>query len=283
MVVKTHNGQFVRLDTPGIIIHLTSTYGCTGSLESLVSPKHEFTFISNDYINNYRTELFRTNDEINNFARFLGQLNITEFLQVNISDTHFINVSQLQSTQWAYLIPELNEMIRQPFIVEDCCCNEFNTLVAPSNNTLADISLCTKLLIYLDRYHAAFSRYYTASVISLDQLKSGRRRSEKSIPSTFCLALKQYAWIPIEGSKLAKSDDVYCLHPKSETLFFHRYVPHLDQAKLSLNNRDFISNILGLKEHVLPMTMFEIFMKWSCGFDHDTLETLLRETNHLDM
>ncbi len=87
MIIKTRSNTFVRLDTSGIIIHLTSTYGCTRSLEFLVSSKHEFIFISDDYINNYRTELFRTNDEINNFVRFLGQLNITEFLQVNITDT----------------------------------------------------------------------------------------------------------------------------------------------------------------------------------------------------
>jgi hypothetical protein len=195
----------------------------------------------------------------------------------------FINISQLQTTQWAYLIPELDEMIRQPFIVEDCCCNEFNTLVAPSNNATDDIDLYTKLLIHLDRYHATFSRYYTASVIVIDQVKSKRRRPDKCIPSTFCLSLRKHAWIPIEGGKLAKPDDVYCLHPKSETLFFHRYVPHLDRAKLSLNNREFILSILGLKEHVLPMTMFEIFMKWSCDFDRDVLRTLLSETNQLDM
>ncbi|CAF4887938.1 unnamed protein product [Rotaria sp. Silwood2] len=87
MVIKTHSGQFVRLDTPGTIIHLASTYGCTKSLESLISPKHEFTFISDDYINNYRNELFRTKDDINNFVRFLGQLNIIESLQTNITDT----------------------------------------------------------------------------------------------------------------------------------------------------------------------------------------------------
>jgi hypothetical protein len=95
--------------------------------------------------------------------------------------------------------------------------------------------------------------------------------------------LRQHVWIPIEGDKLAKSDDVYCLHPKSETFFFHRYVPHFDQAKLSLNNRDFLLNILGLKEHVLPITMFEIFMKWSCDLDRDVLWTLISETNQLDM
>lgn len=87
MVIKTRSEKFVRLDTPGTIIHLTSTYGCTRSLESLVSSKHEFIFISDDYINYYRTELFRTNDEIHKFARFLMQMNITEFLQVNITDT----------------------------------------------------------------------------------------------------------------------------------------------------------------------------------------------------
>ncbi|CAF2878871.1 unnamed protein product [Rotaria sp. Silwood2] len=283
MVIKTHSGQFVRLDTPGTIIHLASTYGCTKSLESLISPKHEFTFISDDYINNYRNELFRTKDDINNFVRFLGQLNIIESLQTNITDTHFINVVQLQTTQWAYLIPELNDIIRQPFIIEDCCCNEFNILVAPSNNTTAGIDLYSKLLIYLDRHHAALASCYTASIILADQVKSGRRRPEKNIPSTFCLSLRQHAWIPIEGGKLAKPDDVYCLSPKSETSFFHRYVLHLDQSKVSLNSREFMLNILGLQEHVLPMTMFELFMKWSCGLDLDALWMLLSDTNQLDI
>ncbi|CAF1112321.1 unnamed protein product [Rotaria sordida] len=283
MVIKTRSGQFVRLDTPGTIIHLTSTYGCTKSLESLVSSKHEFTFISDDYINNYRNELFRTTDDINNFVRFLGQFNITEFLQINIIDTHFINVAQLQTTQWAYLISELNDIVRQPFIIEDCCCNEFNILVAPSNNTAADIDLCSKLLNYLDRHHATVAPCYTASIILVDQVKSGRRRPEKYIPSTFCLSLRQYAWIPIESGKLAKPDDVYCLSPKSETSFFHRYVSHLDQAKVSLNNREFILNILGLQEHVLPMTIFELFMKWSCSLNRDALWMLLGDTNQLDI
>ncbi|CAF3623985.1 unnamed protein product [Rotaria sp. Silwood1] len=283
MVIKTRSGQFVRLDTLGTVIHLTSTYGCTKSLESLVSSKHEFTFISDDYINTYRNELFRTKDDIDNFVRFLGQLNIIESLQTNITDTHFINVAQLQTTQWAYLIPELNDIIRQPFIIEDCCCNEFNILVAPSNNTAADIDLYSKLLIYLDRHHAALAPWYTASIILADQVKSGRRRPEKNIPSTFCLSLRQHAWIPIEGGKLAKPDDVYCLSPKSETSFFHRYVSHLDQSKVSLNNRDFILNILGLQEHVLPTTMFELFMKWSCDLDRDALWMLLSDTNQLDI
>ena len=300
MVIKTRNGKFVRLDTPGVIIHLTSTYGCTRSLEPLTSSKYEFTFISDDYINTYRTDLFSTNDEINNFVRFLEQLNITEFFQVNISDTRnyltssnifiikiiyleFIKVSQLQNTQWAYLIPQLEQRITQPFAIEDCSSNEFNTLIASSNNTSADIDFYSKLLIYLDRYHEIFSRYYTASIILTDQLKSGRRRPETTIPSTFCLSMRQHAWIPIESGKLSRSDDVYCLHPKSETLVFHRYVPHLDQVKLSLKNRNFMLNTLGLKDHVLPMTMFELFMKWSCTLDRDTLWTLVNELNQLDL
>jgi len=96
MVIKTRNGKFIRLDSPGIIIHLTSTYGCTRSLESLISSKHEFIFISDDYINNYRTELFSTKDDINNFVRFLEQLNITEFLQVNITDTRNYNIRYIK-------------------------------------------------------------------------------------------------------------------------------------------------------------------------------------------
>jgi hypothetical protein len=143
--------------------------------------------------------------------------------------------------------------------------------------------LYTKLLIYLDCYHSTCSRYYKASIIYLDQIKSGRRRPITDIPSTFSLALKHQAWIPIQGGKLAIPDDVYNLHPKSETLFFRRYVPHLDQTVVSLKNREFILNILGLKEHVLPITMFELFMKWSCGFDRETLNTALMGENQLHM
>lgn len=87
MVIKTRNNQIIRLDTPGTIIHLTSSYGCTKSLECLNPPRHEFTYISDDYINNFRTELFPADQDIKNFVRFLDQLNITEFLQVNITDT----------------------------------------------------------------------------------------------------------------------------------------------------------------------------------------------------
>jgi hypothetical protein len=117
----------------------------------------------------------------------------------------------------------------------------------------------------------------------MDKIKSERRKPITNIPSTFCLSMREHTWIPIQGGKLAKSDDVYCLHPRSETLFFHRYVQHLDQTKLSLNNKHFILNILGLKEHILPITMFEIFIKWSCGLDRDVLWTLINQTNQLDM
>lgn len=97
MVIKTRSGQFVRLDTPGIIIHLTSVYGCTGSLESLSSPKHEFTFISDDYINNYRTDFFHSNDDIKRFVRFLENLGITEFFQVDITETRMYLIYLMMS------------------------------------------------------------------------------------------------------------------------------------------------------------------------------------------
>lgn len=176
----------------------------------------------------------------------------------------------------------MRNIIHQPFIIEDCSCNEFNKLITSCDNIAVDIDLCTKLLIYLDRHHATRSQFYTASIILMDQVKSGRRKPEKGIPSTFSLSLRQHAWIPIEGGKLAKPDDVYCLHPESQTAVFRHYIPHLDQTKLSLTNRDFRLNILGLKEHVLPVTMFKLFMKWSCGFDRDILETLLTESNHVN-
>ena len=92
MLIKTRDGKFLCLGTSGTIIHLTSTYGCTKSLESLTSVKHQFTFISDDYIDQYRDEFFSTKDQMNKFVRFLEQLNITEFLQVNNTDTRNIRL-----------------------------------------------------------------------------------------------------------------------------------------------------------------------------------------------
>ncbi|CAF1666475.1 unnamed protein product, partial [Adineta ricciae] len=283
MVIKTRNNQFIRLDTPGTIIHLTSLYGCIKSLECLNPPRHEFTYISDDYINNFRMDLFRTDQDIKNFVRFLDRLSVTEFLQTNITDIHYINVLQLQTTHWACFTAELATIICQPFIIEDCSCDEFNTLVAQLNNTTTDIDFCVSLLTYLDRHHPTLSKYYLASIISADQVKSGRRQADTRIPSTFCLSLRHHIWIPIEGNRLAKADDVYNIHPKSETLCFRRYVQHLDQAKLTLTNRSFVVDTLGLKEHVLPITMFELFMKWSSNLNQNILWMMLNAPNELEL
>ena len=177
----------------------------------------------------------------------------------------------------------MTTIICHPFIIEDCSCDEFNILVAQLNNTPTDIDFCVSLLTYLDRHHATFSKYYLASIIAADQVKSGRRHADARIPSTFCLSLKHHIWIPIEGNKLAKADDVYNIHPKSETLCFRRYVQHLDQTKLTLTNREFVTSTLGLKEHVLPVTMFEIFMKWSCDLNQNILWMMLNAPNEPEL
>ena len=44
-----------------------------------------------------------------------------------------------------------------------------------------------------------------------------------------------------------------------------------------------ITEILQLKEHVLPETIFELFFQWSCGFDEDSLRTLINETIDFDL
>lgn len=87
ILVKTRDGKFVHLDSPDPIIHLTSTYGCIHSLESFSSTKYQFTFISDDYFNEYHQELFSTKDQMRKFVTFLDRLNINEFIQMNNTDT----------------------------------------------------------------------------------------------------------------------------------------------------------------------------------------------------
>ena len=190
-----------------------------------------------------------------------------------------INVSQLQNTKWSYLIPQLSEIIHQPFVVDDYHCEELEIILTPSN----DIDFYAKLLLYFDRNHPMLTKYYMASIISKDQIKSGRRRAETTIPSTFSLSMREYSWIPIEGGRLSKSIDVYCLNPQSDTSFFRRYIQHLDQTKVSFTNQQFPREILGIQEHVLPLTILELFIQWSCGLDREILWTLINQTSQLEM
>ena len=83
MIVKTHQEKFIRINSnENSIVHLTSFYGCRQSLDSLQSLKDQFLFISNDYYNQYQTELFFKDKERNLFIHFLNDLNIHEFFLV---------------------------------------------------------------------------------------------------------------------------------------------------------------------------------------------------------
>ncbi|CAF1595055.1 unnamed protein product, partial [Didymodactylos carnosus] len=162
-------------------------------------------------------------------------------------------------------------------VIKDYQCNESDKLVAS-----ADIDLCAQLLVSLDRFHRFISSYYTASVVLSHG--SGQYSPAQGVESSFCLSVRQHVWIPVVGNQLLKPAEVYFL-PQSNnnnvpsSSFFCRYVPHLDSAKVPLNDNDFIDNILVLKKQVLPMTMFELFMKWSCSLDSDTLWRLVNANN----
>ena len=83
MIVKTHQEKFIRINSnENSIVHLTSFYGCQQSLDSLKSLKDRFIFISDDYYNQYQTELFFKDKERNLFIHFLNDLNIYEFFLV---------------------------------------------------------------------------------------------------------------------------------------------------------------------------------------------------------
>lgn len=83
MLIKTTNGKFIRLDSDKTIIHLTSFYGCTLSLEHLKLPNHQFTFISNDYIQEYHKELFYQDYEKRRFLAFLKELGIYDSFKID--------------------------------------------------------------------------------------------------------------------------------------------------------------------------------------------------------
>ncbi len=185
----------------------------------------------------------------------------------------------MADTQWAYLIPKLIDMVHEPFIIQDFRCEEFNKLVSSSDeNQTVDLELCVQLLQYLDKHHRSVSSYYAASVMLARAHKYGHATPIKAIESSFCLALRQHAWIPVVGDKLFKPSEVYLLPADSQISAFRRYLPHLNDSKVSLHDEDFIYNILGIKSQVAPRTIFELLMKWSCGLDSESLWNLVNQT-----
>ena len=83
LIVKTQQGQFVRINADGgEIVHLTLLYGCAMSLQLLNLPTHRFTFISDDYFNQYQKEFFYQDREKHRFVSFLNELNLHDFFLV---------------------------------------------------------------------------------------------------------------------------------------------------------------------------------------------------------
>ncbi|CAF1431292.1 unnamed protein product, partial [Didymodactylos carnosus] len=276
LIIKIREGKFVRTNSNGAnIVHLTSLYGCERSLDSLTLSMDQFTFISDDYYNQYRTELFYQDTERKKFVRFLNELDLHDFFLVNMTDNPFINVEQLAGTQWAYEIKTLTPLLYEPFIVKDYRCDEFDTLVSSKDNN--DVTRYTQILLYLDRWCQSMSAFYVASVIRARGRHVTTLAPVKGIESSFCLSLRKHSWIPVAGGQLFKPTDVYFLPLKNP---FCRYVPHLDRSKISLTDTNFV-NLLGFKQEITRKTIFELLMKWSCNLDNDSLWKLVNMTSNL--
>jgi len=271
LIVKTREGKFTQINSNNIL-HLPSSYGCKQSLDLLNLSKHRFQFISDDYLNEYRAELFYQDRERFRFLSFLNELNIQDFFLVKRIDNGFINAEQLAGTQWSHLIGALSASVFEPFIIQDYSCEEFDALVTSMD--VANSNQYFEILLYLDHYFSSIASYFAAIVIKSRERHLGKTVPVQGIESSFCLSLRKHSWIPIGTGQLFQSTDVYILradHP------FHRYVPCFDQKKCPLKNRDFIQ-LLGFKQEIVPMTMFELFMKWSCNLDQQTLQQLI-DTN----
>ncbi|CAF4848454.1 unnamed protein product [Rotaria sp. Silwood1] len=270
LIIKIRQGKFIRINSNGPnIVHLTSSYGCKTSLDSLKLSTHQFTFISDDYFQQYHRELFYQDRERYHFINFLNELDIHDFFLVKRVKQGFINVEQLVGTQWSHAIGKLSLLIFEPFIIQDNRCDEFDALISSKDN--ASVEQYSQILLYLDNCFELVKHFFASSVIRSRDQHTGNSTPVLAVESSFCLLLRTHSWIPVIGGQFYKPIDVYYLpvnHP------FRHYVPCLDQAKISLKNENFI-NLLGFKREILPITIFELFMKWSCNLDSDSLWNLI--------
>lgn len=85
LIIKTRQGIFIQINSNNII-HLTSLYGSKKSLDLLNLSKHQFEFISDDYYNQYHTQLFYQDREKYRFITFLNELNIQDFFLIKRID-----------------------------------------------------------------------------------------------------------------------------------------------------------------------------------------------------
>ena len=177
---------------------------------------------------------------------------------------------------------QLSEFVNEPFIIKDCICEEFDKLVSSlDENEPNDLDLCGQLLQYLDKHYRYINPFFAASVFLARTYKYNPTLVQ-GIESSFCLSLRQHAWIPVLGGKLFKPNDVYLISQDSQTSAFRRYVPHLDESKISLTNRDFLFNILGIQQSVSAGMIFELLMKWPCDLDKEALWNLVNQTQTSD-
>ena len=189
----------------------------------------------------------------------------------------FADTVQICGTQWEHRKDELTNLIHEPFFINDYLCDEFEMLMSSEPN----YDLCVQLFQYLQDHYRTTSQYYMVSVVKSRHQKTGQNEQVFAVESSFCLALRKYAWIPVTGGKLCKPEDVYCLTSSYDT--FRQYVTHLDVTKVSVINEDFIFNILGIQKVFPVKILFGLLMKWSCNLDQESLDNLIRSTKSSDL
>ncbi len=180
-------------------------------------------------------------------------------------------MKQLIGTKWNHIVEKLSSLVFEPFAIQDSSCDEFDTRISSKENVGVD--QYSKILRYLDYCFQSTSHFYASSVIRTRELYTGNPTPILGVESSFGLSLRKYLWIPVIDGQFYKPTDVYYFpsnHP------FSRYVPCLDQSKIQLRNQDFIK-LLGFKLQILPKTMFELFIKWSCNLDTDSLWNLIKD------
>ena len=91
IVITTQENKFICLGTEKNFIHITKYYGARRSMELLNLPKDRIHFISNDYFVQYHETILRTDANKRAFVRFLHELHIDDFLQIEYRSKRKLN------------------------------------------------------------------------------------------------------------------------------------------------------------------------------------------------
>ncbi|CAF3365211.1 unnamed protein product [Rotaria sp. Silwood2] len=201
----------------------------------------------------------------------------------------FENENQLRGTPWERYEEEFRKNYSniKGYVVNDFTCPEFIDIFRNSdNNDIKNLNLhydtCHQLLLYINKKWAKIQHYFRVKIYSV-----GNPYPLEEVDSTFCINLKQYAWIrtqcieyvyDVQTEKINKNEIIKLKQPSNVVVqnsdyhanaFIH-YFPYIDNIKL---NSDLIMK-LNINNRIEPQDIIVRLLEYINDWSYTSLSNI---------